>query len=350
MKKTITANYAKLVEIRKESTRPAETIAAAIAALGYDETAEAIAACINCRKYDGRISPRNRAWALTITTEGTSDREYIVDMDSIHPAHLDQLADAMRQAEKPAEPEAVEPEAVEPFPHLAAEIRTEYETRRKDAAHFVQFGFMPSWAEEHRTDPDRGLKQYSTPAKWAAYQAGTLSREKAVEIATRRALKEVTANEQKQIAKMETAANAPRLEWCQIAVEWVKNSYWGNNPHATATAANMTTYGKASGCGYDKQSAAVAEALNANPAALRVLYEAAEKALTDGNRPERYSNGNCTWRDVLGYGSGYSLLPYFEGGVGVSCFWEILKKCGFVCRCGASSRRFDSYTISRKEV
>lgn len=80
MKKTITANYAKLVEIRKESTRPAETIAAAIAALGYDETAEAIAACINCRKYDGRISPRNRAWALTITTEGTSDREYIVDM------------------------------------------------------------------------------------------------------------------------------------------------------------------------------------------------------------------------------------------------------------------------------
>ena len=90
MKKTITANYAELVEIRKENTRPAETIAAAIAALGYDETAETIAACINCRKYDGRISPRNRAWALTITTEGTADREYIIGMDSIHPAHLDQ--------------------------------------------------------------------------------------------------------------------------------------------------------------------------------------------------------------------------------------------------------------------
>lgn len=246
-----------------------------------------------------------------------------------------------------AEPETAEPETAEPFPHLSAEIRTEYETRRKDAAHFVQFGFMPSWAEEHRTDPDRGLRQYSTPAKWAAYQAGTLSREKAVEIATRRALKEVTANEQKQIAKMETAANAPRLEWCQIAVEWVKNSYWGNNPHATVTASNMTTHGSASGCGYDKQSAAVAEALNANPAALRVLYEAAEKALAEGNRPARYSNGNWTWRDVLGYGSGYSILPYFESGVGVSCFWNILEKCGFVCRCGASSRHFDSYTVSR---
>lgn len=264
MKKTITANYAELVEIRKESTRPAE------------------------------------------------------------------------------------PEAVKPFPHLAAEIRAEYETRRNDIAVYVERGYYPHWSEEHRTNPDRGLKQYSTPAKWAAYQAGTLSREKAVEIATRRALKEVTASERKQIAKMETAANAPRLVWCQITVEWVKEPYWGNNPHVTATAANMTTYGRASGCGYDKQSAAVAEALNANPAVLRVLYEAAEKALAYGIRPERYSNGNCTWRDVLGYGSGYSLLPYFESGVGVSCFWEILKKCGFVCRHEESSRRIDSYTISHK--
>ena len=126
-KKPTPANYAELVEDRRESPRPTEPIAAAIAALGYDETAEAIAACINCLKYDGRISPRNRAWALTITTEGTTDREYIIGMDSIHPAHLDQLADAMRQAEKPAEPEAVEP-----FPLLAEEIRNEYETSRKE--------------------------------------------------------------------------------------------------------------------------------------------------------------------------------------------------------------------------
>lgn len=245
-----------------------------------------------------------------------------------------------------AEPET---EPAEPFPHLAEEIRTEYETRRNDAAFYVENGFFPSWAEEYCTDPDRGLKQYSTPAKWEAYKGGTLSREKAIEIATRRALKEVTANEEKQFRKLRTAANAPRLEWCQIAVEWVRSSTWGYNPHATATAQNMTTQGRASGCGYDKRSTAVAEALNANPAALRVLYEAAEKALSDGHRPERYSNGNYTWRDILGYGSGYSILPYFEGGVGVSCFWDILSRCGFEYRLGTSTRNFDSYTIRREE-
>ena len=241
-------------------------------------------------------------------------------------------------------------EYTETFPHLTEEIRTEYETRRNEVAFYVENGFFPSWAEEHRSDPDRGLKQYSTPAKWEAYKAGTISREKAVETATRRALKKVSTNEELQFSKLSTVTNAPRLEWCQIAVEWVRSSTWGYNPHATATAANMTTHGRASGCGYDKRSAAVAEALNANPAALRALYEAAEKALADGHRPERYSNGNYTWREILGYGSGYSILPYFEGGVGVSCFWDILSRCGFVCRLGASTRNFDSYTVSRAEV
>lgn len=236
------------------------------------------------------------------------------------------------------------------FPRLAEALEKEYETRRADMAHYVRFGYMPSWSEEHRADPDKGLKQHSTPKKWEAYTAGTLDREKAVEIATARAWREVNANEALQFRKLTAAASAPALEWCQIAVEWTKNSYWGNNPHATATANNATTEGHASGCGYDKESAAVGEALNANPAAMRALYEAAEKALEEGKTPERYSNGNYTWRNVLGYGSGYSILPYFEGGVGVGCFWSILNGCGYTVHRGASSRRFDSYTVSRKEA
>lgn len=30
--------------------------------------------------------------------------------------------------------------------------------------------------------------------------------------------------------------------------------------------------------------------------------------------------------------SGHSVLPYFEGGVGASCFWSILKDCGYETR------------------
>ena len=52
------------------------------------------------------------------------------------------------------------------------QIKREYARKRKAAAHFVKLGYYPDWAEEHRNDPERGLKQYSTPAKWAAYQAG----------------------------------------------------------------------------------------------------------------------------------------------------------------------------------
>ena len=295
----------------------------------------------------------------SITIEAPTEEIAIAYFKELKPSHICHGA-APEYSTAPGKPCVTVPDgwtpaeetAAEPFPLLAEEIRNEYETRRNDVAIYVESGFFPHWSEENRNDPDRGLKQYSTAIRWEAYKAGTLSREKAVELATRRAVREVNKSEAKQGEKMRAAANAPALVWCQIAVEWVKNSYWGNNPHATATANNATTYGRASGCGYDKQSAAIAEALNANPAALRMLYEAAEKALQEGKQPTRkgLAAGCVSWWDILGYGSGYSLLPYFEGGCGVSCFGEIFSRCGYAFRCGASSRHFDSYTVSRAEV
>ena len=85
-------------------------------------------------------------------------------------------------------------------------------------------------------------------------------------------------------------------------------------------------------------------------AALKMLYTAAENALAAGQTFTRYYNGNVTWRGILGYGSGYSILPYFEGGVGVSCFETIFSRCGYRFRLVASGKRFDAYTVSRKEA
>ena len=90
------------------------------------------------------------------------------------------------------------------------------------------------------------------------------------------------------------------------------------------------------------------EALNKSPAVMRVLYQAAEQAMKNGESFKTLSSGCVSWGDVLGYGSGYAILPYFEGGVGVSCFWSIFKVCGYECRSAGSGKMFDAYTVERK--
>ena len=49
-----------------------------------------------------------------------------------------------------------------------------------------------------------------------------------------------------------------------IEIVWKKNTTWGLNPHASVTIDGITTTGRASGCGYDKASAAVVAALSKN--------------------------------------------------------------------------------------
>ena len=51
-----------------------------------------------------------------------------------------------------------------------------------------------------------------------------------------------------------------------------------------------------------------------------MLYQAKEKALADG-KPD--NNRAC-----IAYGAGYGVLPYFEGGVGMSSFEAVFNACG----------------------
>lgn len=102
-----------------------------------------------------------------------------------------------------------------------------------------------------------------------------------------------------------------------INISWAKNSTWGLNPHATiniiASDYNYSEYGltgSASGCGYDKRSAATAEAFNKSKILKAYLYKAKDKALKNKTK--------------LNYGVGYGALPYFEGGVGFSSHERIL--------------------------
>jgi len=94
--------------------------------------------------------------------------------------------------------------------------------------------------------------------------------------------------------------------------------------------------GSIGGCGYDKLSTAVAECLNQVNAVLRPLYLMKDKHTGKKNH------------EYLGYGSGYGILPNFEGGVGVSCYPRIFENVGYEFKTIASGKTFDVFTITKK--
>jgi len=133
------------------------------------------------------------------------------------------------------------------------------------------------------------------------------------------------------IAQVEPAKNII------ISVSWAKNRTWGANPTAEVWSGGTYTTGHASGCGYDKLSTAIAEALNKNNNILNLLYNTYEKELR--------KNKNISLRDSIGYGSGYYGIPSFDGGVGYSCFRSIFQKLGAKTNTWQEGKNWDSMTI-----
>lgn len=174
------------------------------------------------------------------------------------------------------------------------------------------------------------------------YNNNDLTIEQLEKILTNKIIKEYEKRKEKELKRIETIEQAnEKITAINIAINWVKNSTWGYNPHATVTTDSCKiTEGKASGCGYDKESTAIAEALNKNNDILKLLYIAKNKKMT-------FKNNNN--RDLLGYGSGYGVLPYFEGGVGASSLMNIFKKLGYNVT-EYHTEKNDFYTITKKGV
>ncbi len=135
------------------------------------------------------------------------------------------------------------------------------------------------------------------------------------------------------MAKLQAAAAAPALELLTVSVDWARSATWGKNPTATAQAYGGHTMqesrGYASGCGYDKQSAAIAAALNTSPAVMRVLYQHAE-------RGREFAYSVHTWAGV----------PSFNGGCGVSCFRSVFEGIGYAWQDVAHGRNYDAYKLA----
>jgi hypothetical protein len=173
---------------------------------------------------------------------------------------------------------------------------------------------------------ENALKNESTETRWNQLTAGTITKEKAIEYATARIKKDIEKQLEKKLAHLDAVAAAPDLKYITV-ITWFTRYGTGK---AEVRTNNDYNEGTAGGWGYDKESAAVAEAFNNDLAILKALYTIKEKALAEGQTD--HSETACTGRDnrnIIGYGAGYAAIPYFEGGVGVNCFWAILKKAGF---------------------
>ena len=177
-------------------------------------------------------------------------------------------------------------------------------------------------------------KKYTTPKTVEAIKNTAPEEKPAADIITKMKAKkarEEAKNTAKRLEDLALTESYELPESITISVEFTRSRTWGSIPHATITAEQRRTFGKASGCGYDKESAAIASAMNQNPEVMRILYDHAES----------------------GEGFPYSVntfagLPFFDGGCGVSCFRDVFEACGYEWRQIGNGKTFNVYEITRK--
>lgn len=139
-------------------------------------------------------------------------------------------------------------------------------------------------------------------------------------------------------AHMEEEHNKPLPVYIEIEIEWKKSRTWGNCPRAYMRWEDadgnwhyMENAGYASGYGYDKHSAVVAEALNHFK---NLRYAVRNKDF------KKSPYGICK--------SEYTYC-YFEGGVGMSCYPRIMDWLGYKMTHVADARTYDKWVIIDKK-
>lgn len=156
--------------------------------------------------------------------------------------------------------------------------------------------------------------------------------------------KQVNKSIEREVNKIKTVFAAGELISVKISVEWKRSKMWGSNPNAECwytykkdgnMQSDYVVSGSIGGCGYDKLSTAVADCLNQINEVLRPLY----------NKKER--NAAVDNRELFGYGSGYGIFPYIEGGVGTSCYPAIFEGIGYKFQSVASGKTFDVFEITK---
>lgn len=174
--KTTRANIKTVTRIYRETSdqTPAETVAEIVAAIGYDAAREAVAEIVNTvGEWDGRIWPSSREWAATIESAATAEEleeKRIYQPAEIHPAHINQLAQAMSKYAPPApqEKEAPAQEAQD-----TAEIMQQAVTLPQRVALYVPGTQGPDTATDNAAQVERVAAEFSRMFGGATAQEST---------------------------------------------------------------------------------------------------------------------------------------------------------------------------------
>lgn len=140
-------------------------------------------------------------------------------------------------------------------------------------------------------------------------------------------------------------AEAPKF--IKIDVTFLKSSTWGWCPFAEmwTDEGGYVKTSKASGCGYDKESTATAEALNTLKGLKKLIFEKLNKK----SEKDIYNIlKGADARDLLGYGLRFFKGAYFEYGVGVECHLNILQNLGYKLTAAYHGRTSNFYQLERK--
>lgn len=167
------------------------------------------------------------------------------------------------------------------------------------------------------------LNFYTTNLRQEQYKEGKISMDKFKACAKTKMLKETKKQLDKELKELEKIENNHKMFdnlYIQISS---KKTNLGYQFKATLSDGFETIEGRfTGGWGYDKLSSAISEVLNEYLPLKELLYNYKEKYLFE-NKLLQANN-----REIFGYGSGYGILPYFEGGVGVSSYYKIFNSIG----------------------
>ena len=167
------------------------------------------------------------------------------------------------------------------------------------------------------------IDHYITTLRQQQLKDGKITLEKVQQIAIKKATKEIEKQTAKKIEKVKDIGNTiENMEDIYIIIQHKKTNL-GYQYKATLATEKIRIEGKyTGGWGYDKLSTAISEVLNQYKPLIKLMYDYIDDKM--------FEEGSLTINNhkVLGYGSGYGILPYFEYGVGVSSFYKIFDNLG----------------------
>ena len=143
----------------------------------------------------------------------------------------------------------------------------------------------------------------------------------------------INKKRQAMLNRLDAVSQAEPLLYVDASVEWHKSRTWGHNPSVEAwTSGSYYNTGKASGCGYDKESAAIEHALINSLSLQRFIIENLSKL-----------------KDECGIETRFGIAHLSIGGKGVSTLLNIFRKVKGWTINEMHGKSFDGYRIERKK-